>query len=82
MEYWPFNEPLIINLLRGNDCLESTIFLKKTMGNSIQSLKMPLSPNVDRSVILEVEEYGLKASINDLHNAGNLDAHDRDTPTD
>jgi hypothetical protein len=34
------------------------------------------------SMTIEVEDYGLKASINDLHNAGNLDAHDPDAPTD
>jgi hypothetical protein len=62
---------LIINLLRGNDCLESAIFLKKTMGNSIPLLKMPLSPtNVAPSVIHEGEDCGLKASINDLYNSG------------
>jgi len=30
--------------LHGNDCLESTFFLKKTKGNPTQSLKMQLSP--------------------------------------
>jgi hypothetical protein len=34
------------------------------------------------SMILEVEDYGLKAGINDLHTAGNLDADDPDAPTD
>jgi hypothetical protein len=38
--------------------------------------------NLAPSMTIEVEDYGLKASINDLHNAGNLDTHDRDAPTD
>ena len=64
MEYWPFNEPSIINLLRGNDCLESTIFLKRTMGNSIQSLKMQLSPTKSEAGLsLWSDDFRLKSSL-------------------
>jgi len=45
--------------------------------------KTTITPtNLAPSMTLEVEDYGLKASINDLHNAGNLDAHGPDAPTD
>jgi hypothetical protein len=57
MEYWLFNEPLIINPSPGNDCLKSTNFLKKTMGNSTQSLKMQLSPTtVHPRATLEIDD--------------------------
>jgi len=63
MGYWPFNEPLIINLLHGNDCLESTFFLKKTKGNPTQSLKMQLSPtNLQSEMTLRVNDYGWKCA--------------------
>ena len=43
-----------------------------------RSFLSPLAP----SMTLEVEDYGLNASINDSYNAGNLNAHDPDAPTD